>query len=506
MTKVAEAAESAKLLAALVAELARDEGIAALERDIERIDQIRELEGLVEELVNLSGADQPKRDAIGMAIQSMEMHRQEYFTALSEGFRLLREREAFNKVLASKAQKNRYKDMVFRLSRNEVMSKYQSAFNVAARYTWLAAKAYDYETSLDPGHPAAATPLFDRIVKARQLGTWVDNNPRAGQGGLAEILALLHGSFEVIEGQIGLNSVQIANENISMRSEFFRIGLPLAPEIQAALDLPLAERTPAQIRLLEADETRDAIGRAPASNARWVEALKANSVDDLWQVPEFRQHCRPFASPTNAAGAHVKQPGLVLRFSTAIEPGLNFFGRPLAGGDHAYSSSNFATRIATAGILLEGYPEADLAATPRAYLIPVGTDYFRVSTATFPVTRQWTVHDTRIPIPFTMNQSALTSPGFIPNLDGIDGTYGEVRRHADFRIYHDSDLNSDGDLDVDDDNQSTRLIARSIWNSEWVLVIPGAGLYGDASVGLTKFCESVSDIQLTFKTYSHNGQ
>ena len=55
--------------------------------------------------------------------------------AFFEGFRLLREREAYNKILAAKVQKNRYQDMVFRLSRNEAMSKYQSSFNAAA---WLA--------------------------------------------------------------------------------------------------------------------------------------------------------------------------------------------------------------------------------------------------------------------------------------------------------------------------------------------------------------------------------
>jgi hypothetical protein len=458
-------ANSVKDIALRIASLVRDETIAALEREDVRQDYVSEVEGMLAEIEMVAGNDGPLRAAIGERLQGLELLRQEFFTAQAEGFRLLREREAFNKILAAKVQKNRYQDMIIRLSRNEVMSKYESAFNNAARYAWLAAKAYDYETSLDPGHPAAATQLFDQIVKTRQLGLWVDGSPRAGKGGLAEILSQLNGNFQSIEGQIGLNSVQIANEEISMRGEHFRIGPP------------------------EAD------GGTAASDARWTDGLKARIVDDLASLPEFRQYCRPFADP--AAGP---QPGLVIRFSTTIQPGFNFFGRPLAGGDHAYSSAAFATRIATAGIFLDGYDAENLATTPRAYLVPIGTDYFRISTSSNPVTRAWTVRENRIPTPYVINPGQLTAPGFIPSLDGTDGSYGEQRRHSDFRMYHEPDL------ELDDDEQGTRLIARSIWNSDWMLVIPGAGLHADAEYGLTQFAEKVSDIKLTFKTYSHNGQ
>ena len=458
-------ANDVKEIAKRIAEFARDEAIIGYERDIVRAGQVSTLEGLVEELVNLSGSDQPKRDTIGMAVQSLEVNRQEYFTALSEGFRLLREREAFNKVLAGKVQRNRYQDMVYRLSRNEAMSKYQSSFNHAARYAWLTAKAYDYETSLDPGHPAAATQLFDQIVKTRQLGLWTGGQPRIGQGGLAEILASLNGNFQVLEGQLGINSLQVANEEISLRSELFRIG-------PGVVD-----------------------GGAAESDVRWVDSLKARMVDDLWLVPEFKQHCRPFASRLDGA-----QPGLVIRFRSCIEPGLNFFGRSLAEGDHAYSSANYTTKIAAAGVFLDGYDTAGLATTPRAYLIPLGTDYLRVSTGNDPITRMWSVHDTRIPTPFVINQTNLTTPGFIPSLDGLDGRFFEPRRHADFRMYH-----IPGQA-LQANEQSTRLIGRSVWNSEWMLIIPGAGLHGDPDYGLKQFTEHVSDLKLTLKTYSHNGQ
>ncbi|RYH06411.1 MAG: TonB-dependent receptor, partial [Alphaproteobacteria bacterium] len=150
--------------------------------------------------------------------------------------RVLREREAFNKVLAAKVQENRYKDMMIRLARNESVSKYQSSFNNASRYAWLAAKAYDYETSLDAGNSAAPGELLDRIVKERQLGLWSDGTPRIGQGGLAEILAQLDGNFQVLKGQFGINNPQSEVEKISLRRELFRIAPPASAGGLAASD------------------------------------------------------------------------------------------------------------------------------------------------------------------------------------------------------------------------------------------------------------------------------
>ena len=53
---------------------------------------------------------------------------------------------------------------------------------------------------------------------------------------------------------------------------------------------------------------------------------------------------------------------------------------------------------------------------------------------------------------------------------------------------------------------TSRLIGRSVWNSQWMLVIPGAGLDADPMAGLTRLAENISDIKLYFLTYSHQGQ
>jgi hypothetical protein len=501
----------------LVAETVKELSVAIVTRDGEanefkidlrnaQLDQVAELEGMIEEFQSMTGNEQPLRNAIGSAIQNLEASRQEYITAQAEGFRLLREREAYNKILAAKVQKNRYQDMVFRLSRNEAMSKYQSSFNAAARYAWLAARAYDYETSLDPGHSAAPGPVLDKIIKERQLGFWSDGEPQVGRGGLAEILAQLKGNFDVLKGQLGINNPQNETEKISLRQELFRIHA-LDPELSAALDLqasvtllniPESQLTIQQRQLLatlDDSDNQEAIAQAPASNDRWKDALKARLVPNLNTMPEFVRHCRPFASGV--------QPGLAIRFSTTIEPGKNFFGHSLMADDHIYSTANFATKIHSLGVWLDDYNSAGLSITPRAYLIPLGDDYLRTSTSTLPIVRSWSLVEQRIPTPFVINQSTLRSPEYIPTLNGVDGSFSDLRRYGDFRIYH-----NNGDPEADDSEliMDSRLTGRSVWNSQWMLVIPGSGLGVDPDASLKKLADNISDIKLYFSTTSHQGQ
>ena len=463
VTKVSDGAKVGFDIAFAAAELLAAEITAVLEREQGRLSTSKSILGMLAAIENHTGDNGPKLATIGQHLQTLETLRQEYFTTLSEGFRLLKERESFNTGLAAAVQSNRYNDMVVRLTRNEAMSKYQSAFNHAARYAWLAARAYDYETSLDPGDPASASQVFDKIVKERQLGLWSDGEPQVGQGGLAEILAQLNGNFGVLKGQLGIDNPQSETGKISLRDELFRID----------------------------DGT-------PAGQDRWEDVIKARIVPDLTTLPEFTRYCRPFSTLEEGA-----QPGIVIRFSSEINNGVNFFGNSLMAGDHAYSTANFATKIRGVGVWLEDYNDAGLATTPRAYLVPVGNDYLRTSSDAQPTVRMWNVVEQRIPTPYVINQSQITSPGYIPSLDGLDGGFGELRRHGNFRMYHD-----DGGEGIDESEliMDTRLIGRSLWNSDWMLIIPGAGLDANPMEGLTKFADKVSDIKLHFLTYSHQGQ
>ena len=55
----------------------------------------------------------------------------------------------------------------------------------------------------------------------------------------------------------------------------------------------------------------------------------------------------------------------------------------------------------------------------------------------------------------------------------------------------------------------SRLIGRSVWNNEWILIIPGETLKGptlaDKLAGLETFLNTVSDVKLFFQTYSYPG-
>ena len=53
--------------------------------------------------------------------------------------------------------------------------------------------------------------------------------------------------------------------------------------------------------------------------------------------------------------------------------------------------------------------------------------------------------------------------------------------------------------------KDTRLVGRSIWNTRWVLIIPGATLHADPEVGLDRFVDQVTDIKLIFDTYGQSG-
>jgi hypothetical protein len=48
-------------------------------------------------------------------------------------------------------------------------------------------------------------------------------------------------------------------------------------------------------------------------------------------------------------------------------------------------------------------------------------------------------------------------------------------------------------------------VGRSVANTQWVLIIPGAYRLGDPAAGLSDFINTVTDIKLYFQTYSASG-
>jgi len=245
-------------------------------------------------------------------------------------------------------------------------------------------------------------------------------------------------------------------------------------------------------------DTVEALASAYAriqNDDEWRKTLKTYVKTNLWSMPEFRKYCRPFIS--EAAGA---QPGLVIPFKTTVLSGKNFFGWPLGGGDHAYDPTNFATKVRSVGLWFEGYDNASLSETPRAYLIPVGIDCMLVPDSLDLDTREWTIVDQKLPIPMPVGNSNLNDPDWIPSLDSLDGSMMQVRRYSSFRAYHDS-----GYFDENEVSYDSRLVGRSVWNSRWLLVIPAATFHYDKDKGLETFIQTVTDIKLFFQTYAISG-
>ena len=84
--------------------------------------------------------------------------------------------------------------------------------------------------------------------------------------------------------------------------------------------------------------------------------------------------------------------------------------------------------------------------------------------------------------------------------DSLSDTLAAIRRFSSFRAYHDS-----GTFDPGETVTDSRLIGRSVWNTDWMLIIPGGTLLNDPNQGLNTFINSVSDIKMFFQTYSYSG-
>lgn len=438
----------------------------------------------------IAGIDDMLGDEGGLRVtmfaqaQQLNSLAEQYRSTLSKGSLIIDEREAFNRRVSAMVQQNRYQDMTFRVQRNHALQNYNRLLDIAARYVYLAAKAYDYETNFgadDPGSPSA---LFAEIVQARTLGLVDDDDvPQIGDG-LAGILAHLETNYEALKGQLGLTNPQVETGKLSLRSEKFRI-------------FP-SGYTPS-------GDTTGWSGQADASQ-NWKDVLSKARVKNLWDVPEYRYLARPFASDVNADGTRAVEPGIVLRFATDITAGKNAFGHPLAGGDHAYDSSVYANRIRSVGIWFSDYLSADvlsdLSAAPRVYLMPTGADVMSIPNASSPdQVRVWNVLDQVIPVPLPGIESMLPYSNFVPLLDSLDGRIGLQRRYSSFRAYHDSGSAVNTDELVSD----SRLVGRSVWNTGWTLIIPGRTLNADPDEGLDRFINQVSDIKLVFETYGFSG-
>jgi len=385
----------------------------------------------------------------------------DYKAEVQLGFRKLQDLIRLRKRWAGQIAEQRYGDMAYRMYQNDALLKYRQQFDLAQTYVYLTAAAYDYETNLRGEDPAAGGKFLRDIVATRSLGElrWTtgpwDVEPIVGSGGLAEPLGKMRDNFVVLKGQMGFNNPQAEANRFSLRHELFRL--------------------------------RD------ESDAAWRQTLARYYTPNIYGEPVVAELAkRPY-------GSIGPEPGLVIPFGSTITRRLNYFGNPLGPGDSAYSATQFSTKIANVGIWFEGYDTSRLSQTPRVYLLPGGQDVIRPRN-TEGVLRYWNVTEQLLPVPYPITRADMQNPKWIPSIDGLQGQFLKVKPYADMRAYPYT-----ADFEPTELNTDTRLIGRSVWNSKWVLVIPGATLLADPDKGIDRFLQDVDDIYIYFQTYAYAG-
>ena len=394
--------------------------------------------------------------------------------------RILSERESFRIRAAAVVQGYRTRDVVYRDLRNEQLAQYTALFDLAQTYTYCAAKAYDYETGLLG--TLTGQNFVRSIISNWSIGEFAGQNPvsaRLGDPGLAGVLAALRNDWAVVKGRLGFNNPDRNGTLFSLRQELFRIRLD-----QATTD----------------------------DNDLWKQVLQQRVMSNVLNDSDVLKYCSNISKDT---GGPV--PGFVIPFSTVIQRGLNFFGWPLAAGDHSFSKSTFATKILSAGVMFQGYVGMDpvgggtpsssssnaLSANPEIYLIPAGIDSMRTPPlGGMNAVRSWAVKDQALPLPLNIGASNYSSLQlFTP-----EGTLNEQlwipRKHQAFRPV-DSASYFYGTMPSEFTN--SRLVGRSVWNSGWKIVIPAESLLSDEQTGINHFINTVSDIKLFLRTYSNSG-
>lgn len=407
--------------------------------------------------------------ALDVAYAAMVNAQEAFLAVMAEGEQLQAKRESQRKQAVNRIAAGRYQDMAFRTFRTDALANYGNAFDLAKKYTYLAAKAYDYETALGLTNSYNGDSIFSQIVGARNLGFIEDGEAQLGglhgDGGLADALARLQANWIVLEGRLGINNPQVEQNWLSLRRECFRI---------------------------------------PANAATaWKNKLSACVVDDLLAYPEFQRYCQSFESST---GLLPQEPGLVIPFSTSIDFAQNAFGWPLEAYDHVFDSSYYATKIRKVGVQFVNPTNGPLAlaATPRVYLVPAGSDVMRSPGDAGGTLLAYHVVDQVVPLPFPLGSSALDDPDWTSVYTAFTGSgdpLATIRRFPSLRASYDSD--------ADPLLANTRLVGRSVWNTRWLLIIPAGALLDDRDQALDTLIgdgnDGVQDIQIGFETYSNSG-
>ncbi len=406
-----------------------------------------------------------------------------YQAAVGKGLRLLEQRTAFRGRTADQITHHRYRDMAFRVFRNEALQKYQAQFDLAAQYAFLAAQAYDYESNLLRTDRLSGQRFLADLSAESSLGMLQGGSPIVGNG-LAGMLAQMGLNFDmVVRPQLGLNSPVQFERSFSLRWELFRI--PQSTSGDATWRNVLSS------------------GTVPGTAAP---GTIVERVDDINDVPEYRYYCKPLQS--DSSGPSITTRALVIRFSTKVFSGLNFFGHPSVG-DEVYPSTYDAIKVRGLGLRFTNYPTGVLNNQAEVYLVPVGSDVMRVPSDGS--LRNFELLETTLPEPFPLATVDLERSDWKPFDELAGGSVAMLKRRLHPQV---TALPTQGH--ADNEELAWDLSGRSVWNTQWVLIIPESELrgLGGAIGGLDYFTfgptgitpgVGVRDIRLIFDSYGYIG-
>ena len=388
--------------------------------------------------------------------------------AIQRGRSLANERDRVNRRLDSSARDEQYRDLAFRVFRNNTLEKYRAFFDLAARYVALAARAYAYEFNAK----ADGENVLSGIWRERLLG--VDGGVT---GGLEGVLLRLDNSVVVNNFNRPLES--LGQREFSFRTNMLGIGTD---------DFPNDDLTFRQF-------------------------IESHIVERVEAVPEI-------AGFAQVSTERDHGPGIVIPFTTEIA-GRNIFGR---GPDLPFGNANFSltrnAKIRSYAIRFDGVESAigidQRSGTVFVYLLPVGESVLRANTNSPRIEEEiptpWSVVSQFLPAPPLISASDVRRRSFNPwtSTAQAGGNYlNAIRRQRD----------SEAQIELDQPLRlNTNLAGRSVWNTRWLLVIPGSQwtssddpaairnkvlqfIYGTTAD--PEQLVGIADIRLVINAYSH---
>ncbi len=94
------------------------------------------------------------------------------------------------------------------------------------------------------------------------------------------------------------------------------------------------------------------------------------------------------------------------------------------------------------------------------------------------VLRYWNVTEQLLPVPYPIGEADMRNPDWIAGINGLNGRMFATKPYARLRAYPYTP-----DFQPNELNTDTRLIGRSVWNTQWILVIPGSDDAGRSAAG-----------------------